>query len=1068
MWIIRLALRRPYTFAVLAIAILLSGGSALYTASKDIFPNIDIPVVSVIWVYPGLNAYEFERRVTQLSENSLSTNVNGIERIESQTTEGVGVIRLYFHPTVQIDVALAQATAISQTIQRSMPPGVTPPILVRFRADSVPLIQLALTSETLTEAQMFDYANTRIRPQLASVSGITMPTPYGGSSRQVNVDIDQNLLRARGLSARDVAEAVSAQNLVLPSGSAKIDEIQYSVQLNSSPILMEQLNDLPIRSVNGSMVYLRDVAQVRDGAEPQVNIVRMDGKRAVLLHILRNGNESTLAIVEGVKGVLPSMQASAPPGMRIEALFDQSIFVKAAMQGVAVEGAIAAVLTAGFILLFLGSWRSTLIVAISIPLSVLASIALLTALGYTLNIMTLGGLALAIGILVDEATITIENIHRHRLMGKNLEQAILDGSGEIAFPALVSALVLTIVFIPVMLLTGVARYLFIPLALAVVFAILASYILSRTLTPALAAWLLRGEHHDEHAPPRTFLDRTYYRFNAGFERMRDRYVGALGWALAHRVTVFVVFGLVVLVSSAVTPFVGREFFPTVDAGQIRMHVRAATGTRIERTEQIFSDVQQEVRRLLGSDIAMVLDNIGVAGNKFTLAFGDNASVATHDGEMLIALTHDRKLGAPEWTETLRTELPKKFPELDFYFQPADIVSQILNFGLPAAINVKIVGFARQKNFEIAQAMRDRIAAIPGAVDTFLHQSNDLPTLRVEVDRTRALELGLSQRDVANDLLVTLSGSGTVQPNFWMDVATGNPYRVAVQMPEREMSSLDLLESTPVGVSGGEPQQLGNIAHVGREYGPVVINHLNIQPTYDLFVSVQGRDLGSVAAAIDEVIHEYETQLAPGNRIVMRGQVTSMRSAFARMGLGLLGAAVLVYLLLVVNFQSWRDPFIVVTPLPIAGAGVIWGLWLTQTYFSVPALMGSIMTIGLATANSILLVSFANQRMSEGASALDAALDAGRTRLRPVLMTAGAMLIGMIPMSLGLGEGGEQNAPLGRAVIGGLSFATFGTLLFVPVVYSILRRHVPVEPHGEPSRLEDRPPLPHLSSQAPGR
>jgi multidrug efflux pump subunit AcrB len=1067
MWMIRLALRRPYTFAVLAIVILLAGGVALRTASKDIFPNIDIPVVSVIWTYPGLNAYEFERRLTQYSENALSANVNEIERIESQTTDGVGVIRVYFHPDVEIDVALAQATAISQTIQRLMPSGVQPPIIVRFQADSVPLIQLALTSDTLTEAQMYDYANTRIRPQLSSISGITMPAPYGGATRTVSVDIDPELLRARGLSARQVADAVTAQNLVLPSGSAKIGETQYAVQLNSSPTLLEQLNDLPIHSVDGSIVYLRDVAQVRDGAEPQVSVVRMDGKRAVLVHILKNGNASTLDIVRGVRQLLPSMQAGAPQGMRIEARFDQSLFVTGAMSAVAVEGVIAALLTATFILLFLGSWRSTLIVAVSIPLSVLASIGLLTALGYTLNIMTLGGLALAVGILVDEATITIENIHRHRAMGKTLHEAILDASGEIAFPALVSALVLTIVFVPVLLLTGVARFLFIPLALAVVFAILASYVLSRTLTPAIAAWLLRGERHDENAPPINWADRVHHRFTRGFETLRSRYGQVLAWVLTERTTAFAVFALVIIATAAALPFVGREFFPAVDAGQIRLHVRAATGTRIERTEQIFSDVQQEVRRILGADVALVVDNIGVPASKFSLAFGDNSSVATHDGEMMVALTEARSRTAPEWTEILRSELPKRFADLDFYFQPADIVSQILNFGLPAAINVKVVGFARDQNYQIAQQMRERIAQLPGAVDATLHQSNDLPTLKVEVDRIRALELGLAQRDVANDLLVTLSGSGTVQPNFWMDPTTGNIYRVVAQMPERSMNSVEVLESTPVALSNGPPQLLGNIANVTRATSPVVINHLDVQPSYDIYVSVQGRDLGSVGADIDAVVREFEQQLAPGNRIVLRGQLQAMRDGFGRMGLGLIGAAVLVYLLLVINFQSWRDPFIVLTPLPIAGAGVVWGLWLTHTYFSVPALMGAIMTIGLATANSILVVSFANQRMAEGANALDAALDAGRTRLRPVLMTAGAMLIGMAPMALGLGQGGEQNAPLGRAVIGGLSFATIGTLLFLPLVYSLLRRNVQAEPRQAPDRIDTSIPS-QLSPQESGR
>lgn len=1046
MWLIQLALKRPYTFAVLAIVILLGGSLSARTVQKDIFPNIEIPVISVIWTYPGLGAFDFERRITQYSENSISANVNDVERIESQTTEGVGLIRIYFHPGVRSEVALAQATAISQTIQRVMPPGVTPPIMVRYRADSVPLIQLALSSDSLSEAEIFDYANTRIRPSIAAVQGVTMPAPYGGAARQVNVDIDPAALRARGLSARDVAEAVSLQNLTLPAGTAKIGETQYAVQLNSSPALLQQINDLPIREVNGSMVYLRDVASVRDGQEPQINVVRVDGKRSVLLHILKNGNASTLDIVEGVKKLLPTIQAAAPPGMKIEARFDQSTFVSGAMQHVAIEGLIAATLTATFILLFLGSWRSTLIVAVSIPLSILASIALLTAFGHTLNLMTLGGLALAIGILVDEATITIENIHRHRMMGKDLEQAILAGSAEIAFPALVSALVLTIVFVPVALLGGVARYLFIPLALAVVFAVLSSYVLSRTLTPAMANWLLRNEQQeDEQSPPRNRFDGIHRGFNRRFERLRERYRSALEWNLAHRLTALLAMVLVVVTTAAVVPFVGREFFPTVDAGQIRLHVRAPTGTRIERTEQIFSAVEAEIRALLGSDVALILDNIGQPAVKYSMAFGDSVTVGTHDGEVLVALTKDRQRTAPEWMQVLREQLPKKFPELDFYFQPADIVSQILNFGLPAQINVKIIGFRRVENFALAQQLKERIAAIPGAVDVTLHQTNDLPTLKVDVDRSRALELGVTQRDVANDLLVTLSGSGAVQPNFWMDPANGNPYRIAVQLPEREMASVESLTATPVSVADGEPQLLGNLATVSRSAGPSVISHYNVQPSYDLFVSVAGRDLGAVAADLDLVLNEARQRLQPGNRIELKGTVTAMREAFSRLGYGLLGAAVLVYLLLVVNFQSWRDPFIVLTALPAAGAGVIWGLWLTGTYFSVPALMGAIMTIGLATANSILLVSFANQRMAEGLSSFEAALDAGYTRLRPVLMTAGAMLIGMVPMALGMGDGGEQNAPLGRAVIGGLSFATFGTLLFVPVVYATLRRGVRVAP-----------------------
>jgi len=1045
MWIVRLALRRPYTFAVLALGILIAGVASLKQTPKDIFPEINIPVLSVIWTYNGLSAEEFEKQITVYSEYALSANVNDIQRMESQTLDGVGIIKIYFQPGANIERGLAQATAVSQAILRRMPPGVQPPIILRFAADSVPIIQMSLSSDTLSEAELYTYGIFRIRQQLATINGLTLPAPFGGKVRQVMVDLDPAKLQAKGLSARDVNDAINAQNLTLPSGTAKIGETQYAVRMNNSPRVLDTLNDVPIKIEQGVVTHVRDVANVHDGFEVQQNIARANGKRAVLLQIIKNGHSSTLDIINEVKAKLPEMQAAAPKGLKIDLLFDQSLFVQAALDGVVKEGVVAALLTATFILLFLGSWRSTLIVAISIPLSVLSSMSLLSLLGYSLNVMTLGGLALAIGVLVDEATITLENIHRHSEAGQSLRTAILEGSREIAVPALVSALAISIVFVPVVFLVGPAKFLFTSLALAVVFAILSSYVLSRTLVPVLVRFLLRNESHDEPSQASTnWFSRFQRGFMRGFEALRSRYLGLLRWALVNRGVVFAIFLLLLGSAFVALPWVGRDFFPSVDAGQFRLHVRAATGTRIEKTEQVFSAVEDEIRRSVGQqNIALILDNFGLVSEKYSLAFGDNATIGTHDGEILVSLKHERSRSTPEYVAELRKSLRAKFPELTFFFQPADMVSQILNFGLPAPINVKISGYNRAENFTVAQELRDRIAQIPGAVDVYVHQSLDAPTLDLNVDRTLLAMNGISQREIANDILVSLSSSSQVTPNFWVDPVYGIPFLVAVQTPPRVVDSLNELMNTPVsaraqGNSAGSSQLLNNVATVSRGRAASVVNHYNIQPEFDIFANVQGRDLGAVAGEVNKVVAEFQKKLAPGNSIAVRGQVESMETAFTRMGLGLILSALLVYLLMVINFQSWSDPFIIIMALPGAFVGIVAALLLTGTTFSVPSLMGAIMTIGVATANSILVVTFANGELRKGMSSFEAALSAGATRLRPVLMTAGAMIIGMLPMALGLGEGGEQNAPLGRAVIGGLLVATFATLFFVPVVFSLLR------------------------------
>ncbi|GAB2549273.1 efflux RND transporter permease subunit [Spirosoma aerophilum] len=1047
MWIVRLALEKKYTIAVMALLIMIMGGLAVTQMPTDIFPRINIPVVSVIWGYSGLSTNEMEKMITNFSETSLINNVSDIQRLESQTYNGTAVLKIFFQPTVKIEEALAQVTAISQTILVRMPPGTQPPLIVRYNATDVPVLQLGLSSDSLTESQITDYAQTRVRPQISTVPGSRLSQAFGGKTRQIAVDLEPEQLVAYNVTPEEVTNAVAAQNLTLPGGSLRLAEREYNVRLNSKPDVIATLNDIPIKTVGGTTVHMRDVANVHDGAAVQSNIVKQDGSKGVLMRIVKTGNASTTQIVDKIKNqILPTVRAAAPSNLRIEALFDQSVFVRASIKGVLVEGMIAALLTAGLILLFLGSWRSTLIVAVSIPLSILASLIVLYLLGETLNIQTLGGLALAIGILVDDATVTIENIHRNEELGMPLRQAILEGAQQIATPTLVSTLTICIVFTSVLFLEGPARFLFGPLAEAVVFAMLASYVLSRTLVPALADLMLRGEsqhNHDTTKRPNAFA-RFYNRFNAGFDRFQARYLRALEWVLNNRRTVLAVFVVVVAFTFVLIPFVGRDFFPQVDGGQIRLHLRAPAGTRLESSEQIAAQTAEIVREVIPEEeISSVISNIGLTSERYNFFFSDNSSASAADAELLISLDEERSRPTIDYVRELRARLRQEMPDVTYFFLPADIVSQILNFGLTAAIDVQVSGFDRANNLKVARELEAKIAQVPGAVDVHLHQVLDAPELFLAVDRERASQFGLTEQRVATNLNISLSGTGQTRPNFWPDPVSGFPYIIAVQTPPYKLDSYDKLLQTPIAPGSADrttPQLLSNVMTMKRTVAPVIINRVNTQPSYDVYASVEKTDLGSVAKALEELTAEYKTQLKPGNVISIRGQVESMESAFSRLGLGIVFAALLVYLLMVVNFQSFRYPFIIITALPGALCGMVWMLFLTGTTFSIPSLMGAIMSVGVATANSILLVSFAKDHLPEvGGNAYEAALEAGRTRLRPIIMTAIAMIIGMLPMSLGLGEGGEQNAPLGRAVIGGLLLATFTTLLFVPVVFSYLAR-----------------------------
>jgi multidrug efflux pump subunit AcrB len=1077
MWIVRLALRRTYTFVVVAILIAVLGAVSIYRMSTDIFPNIDIPIVSVVWQYTGMPADEIESRIVLVNERVLTTSVNDIEHIESQSLDGVGVIRIYFQPGAKIAEAEAQVTATCQTLLKLMPPGITPPYIVRYSATSVPIVQIAVSSDTLTEQQILDYCQNFVIQQLGVVQGARVPNPWGGKQRQVMVYLDPEAMYARGVSPNDVATAIGNQNLIVPAGTAKIGATEYNVRLNSSPNLIDAFNALPVKTVNGIPVYFRDVAHVADGFAVQTNVVRRDGRRAVLMTILKGEGASTLSVVQRVRDALPAIAAQLPPELKMEPLFDQSVFVRAAVTGVLKEGAIAAGLTALMILLFLGSWRSTLIVATSIPLSILTSIIILWALGNSLNTMTLGGMALAVGILVDDATVEIENVHRNMAMKKPLRRSILDGAAQIAVPAFVSTLSICIVFVPVVFLTGPAAYLFMPLALAVVFAMLASYFLSRTLVPTMVLYLLpkeaeleaRGEGiGTDPAANATGFARLWiffrhpsaipHAFNRGFERLRQKYHGFLDLTLNHRPGALTVLLGFALGSLALFPFLGQDFFPAVDAGQFRMHVRAPSGARIEETERVFGQVEDVIREIVPeSERAMILDNLGLTQSFTIMAYVDNGTVSDGDGELLVALKPEHQPTAG-YIARLRDELPRRFPGCTFFFEPADITSQILNFGLPAPIDVQVVGVDRTGNLAVAQKLRREMDKIPGVADVHLHQITDRPDLRLDVDLIMASQLGLTQQSVTGSVLVSLSSTTQVSPNFWVSPTNRVNYRVAVQTPDYLIDSVDTLMNTPIinglmPASGrpqfvnGEkitqpPQLLSNLVDLRRTTSSANINHYNVQPLYNIFANVQGRDLAAVATDVQRAIDAVRPELPRGSTIVMRGQVETMNSSFAGLAAGLGFAVLLVYLLMVVNFQSWLDPFIILTALPGALAGILWMLYLTQTTLTVPALMGAIMCIGVATSNSILLVTFANDQRQDGHDARSAALSAGSTRLRPVMMTALAMIIGMLPMSLGLGEGGEQNAPLGRAVIGGLLVATFFTLFFVPVMYSLLRRKPP--------------------------
>jgi multidrug efflux pump subunit AcrB len=1038
----------------MAVLIAVLGSLSILSMPKDIFPYIDIPVLSVIWSYNGLSPDEMSSRITTVFERGLTSTVNDIEHIESSSYNGVAVIRIFFQPNVKIDLAIAQVVAVSQPIQRILPPGIFPPGVIKFDASSVPILQLSLSSRSLSEQQLFDYGANFIRTQLATVQGATIPPPYGGKQRNIMVDIDPAAMYAHGLSATDISSALNNQNLILPSGTAKMGDREYFIHMNSSPTTVEGVNDLPVKYVNGAVVYMRDIGQVRDGFLVQGNIVREDGRRSALMTVIKNGQASTLDIVKGIKDTLPKVMAGLPSTLKVTPLFDQSLFVSSAIDGVVREGLIAAGLTAIMILLFLGSWRSTVIVCTSIPLSILTSCIVLWSMGHTINVMTLGGMALAVGILVDDATVEIENVHRNMGMAKPITRAILDGAQQIALPSFVSTLAICIVFIPVLLLTGPARFLFTPLALAVAFAMMTSYFLTRTLVPTMVHFMLRpeveiyanGEEGLAHAEGPIW--KTHHAFNRRFERMRAKYRTALGWCLHHRARVTFVYGLFVAASILLFLVVGTDFFPYIDSGQMRLHVRAPEGTRIEQTERVFAAVEDTIRKTAEpGEVSGITDNIGLPNASFALAWGDNATVSSADGEILISLNKEKHRPTEQVQRELRNALHRDFPDETFFFQAANITNQILNFGIPAPIDVQIVSRDADVGYRIAEQIERRIALVPGAVDVHINQQVKTPQIDLFVDRSKADQAGLSQRDVANSLLISLSSSGQTAPNQWLNPVNGVNYQVNVQTPQFRIDSLDAVRRTPITSSaGGPPQLLDNLlSGVKRSLTTSLVNHYNVQPVFDVFSNTDQRDLGGVTNDIEKIVKE--TKIPAASSIVIRGQADTMKTSFRRLGYGVLFAILLVYLLMVVNFQSWLDPFIILTALPGAFAGILWMLFATQTTINVPSLMGTIMAIGVATANSILLVTFANDERRAGLNEIEAALSAGFTRIRPVLMTAIAMIIGMLPMSLGMGEGGEQNAPLGRAVIGGLIFATFSTLFFVPIVYSFLRRKAPVD-HDE--------------------
>ncbi|WP_213879080.1 efflux RND transporter permease subunit [Pseudomonas sp. dw_358] len=1038
--IVRVALNRPYTFVVLAIFILIVGPLAAWRTPTDIFPEIRIPVIAVIWQYTGLPPDQMAGRITSPFERVLTTTVNDVRHIDAESVNGFGIVKVYFQPNVNISTANAQLTSVAQVILRQLPPGTTPPLILNYSASTVPIIQLALSGQGLSEQALGDLGLNSVRLLLTSVAGAAMPYPFGGKTRQVQIDIDSAALQARGLSAQDVANALAGQNLITPVGTEKIGRYEYVMQLNNSPSAIADLGSLPIKAADGTTVLMRDVANVRDGAPPQTNIVHVNGSRSALITVLKTGSASTLGVIAGIKEKLAESKAALPDNLKIDFIGDQSLFVRAAISGVAREAVIAAALTSLMILLFLGSWRSTVIIAVSIPLAILASIATLSALGETLNIMTLGGLALAVGILVDDATVTIENINWHLEQGKQVREAILDGAAQIVTPAFVSLLCICIVFVPMFFLDGIARFLFVPMAEAVMFAMIASFILSRTLVPTMAAFLLKPHAQDDHKPPsRNPLVRFQQGFETRFERVREGYRGLLEAVLHRRRLFLLVFFAFVLASFALAPFLGRDFFPSVDSGQILMHVRVPVGTRIEDTAQVVYRVEQKLHSIIApGELGTVVDNIGLSVSGINMAYNNTGTVGSQDSDVQISLNEGHRPTA-EYVRQMREQLPQDFPGVVFSFPPSDIVGQILNFGSPAPIDLQVSGANLAANFAYAEGLLRDVRRVPGVVDARLQQSRQLPSFKINVDRTRAQLVGLTERDITNSLVVNLAGSSQVAPTYWLNSANGVSYPIVLQTPQYTLDSLVALHDLPLSASGtgAGGQLLGGLATFERSHSNSVLTQSDIQPVVEVYASVQGRDLGAVASDIQATIAAHAKDLPKGSKVMLQGQVQTMNSAFNGMSFGLLGAVVLIYLLIVVNFQSWLDPFVIITALPAALAGIVWMLFATHTTLSVPALTGAIMCMGVATANSILVVSFCRERLQEHGDAMKAALEAGYTRFRPVLMTALSMIIGMAPMAMSLGEGGEQNAPLGRAVIGGLTFATCATLFLVPVIFSIV-------------------------------
>ncbi len=1067
--IVKIALSKPYTFVVLAILIALFGTIAWVRTPTDIFPDIRMPVIAVVWSYNGLPPEDMSGRVIYFYERQLANSVNDIDHVESQSLNGIGVVKIFFRPNVDIRTATAQVTSISQTVLKQMPPGMTPPQILNYNASTVPILQLALSSQTLSEQKILDLGQNFIRPALATVEGAAVPTPYGGRVRQIQVDLNPAALQAHHLSPQDVATALAAQNQIVPPGTAKIGTYEYNVKLNNSPSAIDDLNALPIHTVDGTTVTMRDIGYIHDGAPPQTNEVRVDGRRAVLMTILKAGSTSTVAIVDDVKAMLPKLKLTLPPELHIAALADQSLFVKAAISGVIREGVIAAMLTSLMILLFLGSWRSTVIIATSIPLAVLAAVAGLSATGETLNIMTLGGLSLAVGILVDDATVTIENINWHLENGKAVRDAILDGAAQIVGPALVSLLCICIAFVPMFFLPGVAGFLFAPMAKAVVFAMIASFVLSRTLVPTMGNFLLRdhasshtaeimGSHDAGSGRPATHnpLRKFQHSFEQRFEAFRGWYMQALAYALARQRIFVPGFLVIVALSFALVPLLGRNFFPTVDSGQISLHVRAPVGTRLEDTAALFDHIENRIREAVpNGEITSIVDNIGLPVSGINRAYSNTGGIGPQDGDILVTLKEGHRPTAG-YVRTLRSVLPRAFPGSDFSFLPADIVSQILNFGAPAPIDVMVTGPDSKSDSTYAQELSARMHGIAGIADVRLQQANDYPQLGFDIDRAEANRLGITENDVTRSLSVNLAGSFQVAPTFWLNPKNGVSYPIVVQAPQYRADSISALDNTPITGSTGGYQILGGLGTLHREPSAAVVSHYAVQPAFDIYATTQGRDLGAVAGDLDSLLAASRQDLPKGAAVNLRGQVQTMNTAFTGLLTGLAMAVVLIYLLLVINFQSWADPAVIVSALPAALAGIVWMLFATGTTLSVPALTGAIMCMGVATANSVLVVSFARERLFACGNAAQAALEAGATRFRPVLMTALAMIIGMAPMALGLGEGGEQNAPLGRAVIGGLIFATLATLVFVPVVFSIVHRR-----HGE-TRPADATPAGELS------